>query len=143
MVTNSKSDSKNYRKSSFPKSLEEIARTLSRHLDNFSWELSPASIIKRQIALVSAQINDQKELNKRQSQSMLQVECYINTELMQMEERTPRYSPYRFPEREKLQKRLFWLESDRRKLIATHEEKMQVLHTRLLELLQQHAQLDI
>lgn len=80
-------------------------------------------------------------MERRQLESLLQAECYLDTELMGMERRTPRYSPYRFPEREKLQRRLFDVEADRRRLDATVEEKLRELHDRLLRLLIQHAYL--
>ena len=72
--------------------------------------------------------------------SLVRVECYVDTELMQMEQRTPRYSPYRYPEREKLQRRLHHVGGERRKLVVAHEERVQRLHDRLLDLLNKHAQ---
>ncbi len=69
-------------------------------------------------------------------------EITVNTELIQMEERTPRYSPYRYPEREKLQRRVHSLEQERRRLKIARDEKLRSLHERLLSLLSQHSQLE-
>ena len=73
--------------------------------------------------------------------SLLQDECYVGTELRQMEDRVPRYSPYRFPEREKLQRRLGHLAQERRRFTVTHGEKIDALHEMLLSLLGKHRQL--
>ncbi|MCH8133699.1 MAG: hypothetical protein IIA30_14190 [Myxococcales bacterium] len=58
-----------------------------------------------------------------------------------MEARTPRYSPTRFPERDKLQRRLLGVEQERRRLIVQREKPLQELHDRLLSLLNKHRQL--
>jgi hypothetical protein len=76
-------------------------------------------------------------------QELRQAECEIETELMQMEQRTPRYSPYRFPEREKLQRRLARVGQERRKLTLTLAEKLDGLHDRLLSLLRKHTQVRV
>ena len=60
-----------------------------------------------------------------------------------MEERTPRYSPYRFPERDKLQKRLFAIEAERRKRAVMYEDRLQGLQNKLLSLMQKHKQLNV
>ncbi len=62
---------------------------------------------------------------------------------MQMEERTPRYSTYRFPEREKLQRRLLSIGAERRKLAARLEEKIQSLEDRLLSEINKHEQVTL
>ena len=70
-------------------------------------------------------------------------ESGIGTELLQMEARTPRYSPYRFPEREKLQRRLGQLSQERRRFKMTEAEKLDGLHNRLLSLLSKHRQVTL
>jgi hypothetical protein len=60
---------------------------------------------------------------------------------MQMENRMPRYDPYRFPERDKLQKRLFNIEAERRKNGVFYEDRLQGLQRKLLELMQKREQL--
>ncbi len=118
--------------------LEEKANQLKRNLDKK--DVSIPSIIKREIALTAEQIDRLQALHKDQLDEILQAECYVNTELMQMEQRTPRYSPYRFPEREKLQRRLLQIGAERRRLAARLEDKLQPLEDRLLSLINKHEQ---
>lgn len=127
----------------FSKKLEDKVNQISSNLHKNIWGVSVPSILKREIALTSEQIKRLKKLHKIQLYNLLQIECYIDTEIMQMEERTPTYSPYRFPEREKLQRRLFNLAAERRKLEIHHEEKLHSLEERLLSLLNKHTQVDI
>ena len=99
------------------------------------------SSIEREIALVLGHIDRASTLKEDLEHRLLQSECYIGSELLQMEARTPRYSPYRFPERDKLQRRLLSVEQERRRLIVQHEKPLQELHDRLLSLLNKHQQL--
>lgn len=98
-------------------------------------------VLARELELVVGQIEQSRDVHARQLRSLVRVECYVDTELIQMEQRTPRYSPYRFPEREKLQRRLLDIESERRKLAAEHASGVSRLHDRLLVILNRHAQL--
>lgn len=99
--------------------------------------------LEREIALVMEQIEVLRTTQSRLSKSLLQVECYVDTELLQMELRTPRYSPYRYPEHEKLQRRLLDIEHERRDRSVVHEQRLADLHKRLLDLLNQHAVLTL
>lgn len=99
------------------------------------------SSIEREIALVLGHIDRASTLQKDLEHRLLQSECYIGSELLQMEARTPRYSPYRFPERDKLQRSLLNIEQERRRLIVQREKPLQELHDRLLSLLNKHQQL--
>ena len=125
------------------KFLEIKAHQLEKGLDRDSWDVSIPSMIKREIALTAEQINRLQKLHEDQLSTLLQAECYINTELVQMEQRTPRYSPYRCPERDKLQQRLFNIEKERRNLTLRLQDKKQSLEDRLLSLINKHEQLDI
>lgn len=87
------------------------------------------------------QIDGWRETREKLDHSLLRAECYTDTELMQMEARTPKYSPYRFPEREKLQRRLFEIEKERRRSDVTHRERLDELHHHLLELVGQFERL--
>ena len=126
---------------SFGRSLEQRANELTEGLEAQRWDDSAVAVMQREIALALDHIHSLRELREQQRHSLLRVECYIYTELIQMEQRTPRYSPYRFPEREKLQRRLQQLEQERRKLAADQQERLQALRDRLLSLLNRHAQL--
>ena len=122
--------------------LESRADELGSDLRSPDWDDAPTAMLDREIALVLDQIRAARELEERLCDSLLDTECRIDTELAQMEERTPRYSPHRFPEREKLHKRLHLVEIEGRRLRMTHAEKMAALHERLLSLLQKRAMLD-
>lgn len=131
------------RELSFRETLEERARLVARARQTPRWdsEWGATAVLERRIAVTLDDLDGARVLRKRQLQSLLRVECYTDTELMQMEQRTPTYSPYRFPERAKLQRRLLKIERERRQLSTQHEDRMQTLHRELLGLLEQHAQL--
>lgn len=127
---------------SFAKKLEETAQEeLVSPGKQFDY-LSLNSLIQDDIALILDQIDQLRTRGKGIMQSLLQSECYIETELLQMEDRTPRYSPYRFPEREKLQRRLSRIAEERRRFTMTLAEKLDSFHDRLLLLLKKHRQLN-
>ena len=93
------------------------------------------------MALVLHQIDASRERERDALDSLLEEECSIGTELLQMEARTPRYSPYRFPEREKLQRRLGHLSQERRRFQMAQAEKLDGLHRELLSLMRNWRQL--
>lgn len=123
--------------------MEDKARELLADKRSKPYDSSIISLIEQEIALTLEQIDRLRSLHQNQLYSLSQANCYINTELMQMEARTPRYSPYRFPERDKLQHRLFAVESERRRESVFYEGQIQGLQRRLLSLMQKHRQLDI
>ena len=88
-------------------------------------------------------LNGLRERHDEQFRRLLRVECYIDTELMQMEARKPRYAFYHFPEQDKLKQRLFNIEKERRNLSIRLEEKTQTLEEKLLSLINKHEQLDM
>ena len=127
----------------FTKALKKKADQLIGDSNSNKWDSSIPGVIRREIALTVDQINRLKELHEKQLQRLLRVECYVGSELMQMEQRTPRYSPYRFPERDKLQQRLFNIGKEHRNLTLHLQDKKQSLEDRLLSLINKHEQLDI
>lgn len=127
----------------FSKTLEERARQLAEDSNDRHWDTSIPAAIRRQIALTVEHRRRQRELHERQLRRLLRIECYVDTDLMQLEQRIPRYTPYHFPEKEKLKKRLFEIEKERRNLTLRLEDRKQSLEDRLLNLLDKHEQLDI
>jgi len=127
----------------FAKTLEEKASDIAAFPKKEQWDKSIPSIVRREIALTVDQIKRLKERHEEQFHRLLKLECYVDTDLMQMEQRQPRYMPYHFPEKEKLKQRLFDIEKDRRNLSLRLEEKTQGLEDRLLSLINKHEQLDI
>lgn len=97
--------------------------------------------VRDELSLALSELDDLRAFAERQRRDLLRVECYVDTELMHMEARTPRYSPYRFPEREKLQRRLFSIHQERsqqERIVFDREaklvEKLQALQLRLNEI---------
>lgn len=127
----------------FTKNLEEKANQLAAYPHKKQWDDGIPSILRREIALTVEQIQRLRERHDEQFHRLLRVECYVDTELMQMEQRQPRYAPYHFPEKEKLKQRLFDIEKERRNLSIRLEDKTQSLEERLLSLINKHQQLDI
>ena len=123
--------------------LERAARQLVAHMKARHGSDSIITSIEQEIAFTLEQIDRLQTLHKGQSKSLCKVECYVGTELIQMEARTPRYSPKRFPERDKLQNRLFAIEAERRKHSVFYEDRLQTLQKQLLSLMQKHGHLDI
>ena len=121
----------------FSATLEREARqNVDRHQADDDGELSVTGSLVREIALVLDQLDSLRDLDENQRLSMIRIECYTNTELMQMEERTPRYSPHRFPEREKFQRSLQRIEQERRRNADTAADRERHLHDRLLSLVE-------
>ena len=129
--------------SKFTKSLEEKAEHLASVPKREQWDKSIPSIVRREIALTVDQIKRLKERHDEQFLRLLRIECYVDTDLVQLQQRISRYAPYHFPEKEKFKQRLFEIEKERRNLSLRLEEKTQTLESKLLELLNRHNQLDI
>ncbi len=125
----------------FTETLEKKARQLRAKLKQDSWDLSLPSMLKREIALTVDQLDQMRKLHNDQLGSLQKNECDINTELMQMEDRTPRYSPYKYPEREKFLRSLQGIEAERRRTKAHTEERLRSLENRLLSLMNKHEQI--
>ncbi|MEN6384054.1 MAG: hypothetical protein ABFD79_02540 [Phycisphaerales bacterium] len=126
----------------FKKTLEEKANEIVAYPARAQWENSIPGMIRREIALTVDQIRRLQERHDEQFMRLLRVECYVDTELLNMEQRQPRYAPYHFPEKDKLKQRLFDIEKERRNLSLRLEEKTQSLEDRLLSLINKHQQLD-
>lgn len=118
----------------FAGQLEKRARAAVAGPKNRNGHWSPSWLLKDEIALTLDQIEGLRIRERRVELGLLEEECGIGTELMQMEQRTPRYSPYRFPEREKLQRRLGQLSQEQRRFSVAQAEKLDGLHERLLGL---------
>lgn len=129
--------------SKFKKTLEQKANDIAAYPKKQLWDTAIPSMVRREISLTIDQIRRLKGCHDEQFKRLLRVECYVDTELLQMEQRQPRYVPYHFPEKEKLKQRLFEIEKERRNLSLRLEEKTQGLEEKLLSLINKHDQLDI
>ncbi|OHB49722.1 MAG: hypothetical protein A2Y10_06070 [Planctomycetes bacterium GWF2_41_51] len=124
----------------FSKSLEEKAQQIIQDFDNRDWDNSIPAILKREIAFTVDQIKRFKEFHNDQIEEFYKTECDIETELLQVESRTPRYSPYKYPEREKLQRQLVGVKSEKRRQEVFYEDRMQNFEKNLLALIHKHEQ---
>lgn len=127
----------------FSKSLEEKAEELASVPRREQWDKSIPSIVRREIALTVDQIKRLKERHEEQFLRLLRIECYVDTDLMRLEQRIPRYAPYHFPEKEKFKQRLFEIEKERRNLSLKLEEKTQGLEDKLLALVNRCELMDV
>ena len=127
----------------FGKTLEDKADQLAAEANIRQPNTSIPEILRREIALTVDQMKRLRDRHDEQFHRLLRLECYVNTDLMQLQQRTPRYVPYHFPEKEKFKQRLFDIEKERRSLSLRIEEKTQSLEDRLLNLINKHEQLDI
>ncbi len=83
---------------SFTDVLERKALNVVEDTQRGKWDdASPVAILERDIALSMAHIEGLRDQQQRLRKTLLEAECSIDTDLMQMELRTPRYSPYRYP----------------------------------------------
>lgn len=121
----------------FSASLESRARELVAQSEDHDPDALTSPLAK-EIALLLDHLDRLRSLEDRLTRSLLRTECYVDTELMQMEQRQPKYSPYRFPEREKLHRRLGEIEKERRQLSQDHERDRQRLRDRLLDAVKKH-----
>jgi hypothetical protein len=128
---------------SIRKSVRKRAEALSTRREATAWNRKIPSMIARETVLALEHLRQTKAFHEKQAKQLLQTECDIGTELIQLEARTPRYSLYRFPEREKLNRRLQRLGEEKRRLESIHQEQVQTLETKLLSLLEKHSQLDM
>lgn len=102
-------------------SIERKARQIARrsersqaHGDDYL-----SASLEREVSIIVETIDSERELHRIQLRHIKEEELYIGTDLLGVEARTPRYSPYRYPEREKLQRRRGMLTKERRELEST------------------------
>ena len=129
--------------SKFTKSLEEKAEHLTSVPKREQWDKSIPSIVRREIALTVDQIKRLRQKHEEQFLRLLRIECYVDTDLMRLEERIPRYVPYHFPEKEKFKQRLFEIEKERRNLSLRLEKESRGLEEKLLGLVNRCELLDV
>lgn len=88
----------------------------------------------QEISHVAGQLVHTRQVFDRQRQDLHRSESDIVTELLQMEDRTPRYSPDKYPEREKFLRQLRGIEKEQRQLAQRQQEQEQRLEDRLFAL---------
>jgi hypothetical protein len=125
----------------FPESLEEKAENIIKDFDFQDWDNSIPAVLKREIALTLDQIKQLRKFHKTQILRLGNTECEIGTEMIQTEDRTPKYSPYKYPEREKFQRQLLGVKSERVRQDVFYQDRLQNLHRILLGLIHKYEQI--
>lgn len=120
------------------KELQQIASRASSGRE----DATPITGLERQISLSLDELEHSLEVHRNISLEIMRSEAALNTELIQMEERTPKYSPNRFPEREKFQRQLNNLGQEKRRLSMTKHQQLREIYERLWSLWEKHAILD-
>ncbi len=126
----------------FP-SLEQEAAAIAASTRSSRRTGFPSDAMGWEIAAALVHLEGVRAEHNKVRQDLLQSECAVRSELMQMEDRTPRYSPYRFPEREKLQRHLRRIEQERRQLAPVEGERIRHLRDLLLSLVLRHRELNL
>lgn len=135
-------------KTTFRELLEERARHIVGGSSGF-WTPTETSSLERELALTLDHLEHARALDERTRRELLDLELYVHTRLMQLWPGKTQHLPYlwretdshKLAERDRLQERLLWIEQERRRLAAIHEERLRPLHDRLLLLLNRHVYL--
>jgi hypothetical protein len=125
----------------FPASLVEKAEKIIRNFDPRDWDNSISSVLRREIALTLDQIKRLQKFHKTQLSRLSDSECKIGTEMIQEEDRTPKYSSSKYPEREKFQRQLLGIKSEIFRQDILYEDRLQNLHKNLLDLIHKYEQI--
>lgn len=88
----------------FTESLEKRAEKIANDVYDHAVNNSIPSILKNKIALTVDQIKRLRGFHQNQNSRFSKIESDVGTELLQVEDRLPRYSPLKYPEREKFQR---------------------------------------
>lgn len=100
-----------------------------------------ASSVIEELKLTLEQIEYIEKLYDKMLYSMLDTECKVDTEIMQLNDRLPRYSSRKYPEHEKLQRQLRAVETERRRFVERHSEDKRKLEDKLQSFLTKHKHL--
>ena len=120
--------------------LETTARAIREKAAVPTAEATPASVLELQIAFWSEALDQTRAHHRDLLRSILRAECYVGTDLMQLDSYAPaKIWHHRFDARDNLKNKLLQLDAERRRLAATHDRDVRDVRARLLDLLVQHA----
>ncbi len=128
---------------SFTEKLEHRARKIVKRAERKRNDDPVSSTLEQQLALALDHLDSMRAMHKELRRNLVRQECYADNELHDMEMRTPQYSPYRFPEREKLQRRLIKIEDERRRLAVDENDAVRESHKEILQLMGRGRQLGV
>ena len=114
------------------------AKEIAHSVESPEWESDISSMVKQEIALLLGQIDQLDDHYSTQKGLFLDVECHIETELMQLGNRLPKYSSVIFPERERLMERLQRLGSEKGRLSDSILGRFISFESQLFSLIRKH-----
>ena len=125
--------------------LERRCRDLLRASHENEESETPATFVQRELALTLNHIQRLRRRDRHAHQGLLERECDIETQIMNIRPSDHRYMPHRWAEQSRmviqLSASLAAVEDQRRRVNVDYDKRMQTLHDRLLQLLNMHAQL--
>ena len=120
-------------------SLEAKAREIRQQLNMSGSLAATTSFLEQEIALTSEQLDRVRKSYEQQMRGFVRAETYVDTDLMKLDSYHLRRFVHRHKVRDNLKTKLLKLDSERRKLITSHEDQVAKLHLRLLSLLQERT----
>lgn len=114
------------------------AKSLAKPKQSNQRQSSITSSLKGGIASLIDDIQQWNHVAGAVRKGLSYQECQIETDLMRMEQRMSPYSPYLFPEREKMLRRLQEVGAERRRFAVQDEQQLRDLHDRLREAVTRH-----
>lgn len=124
-------------------SLDEKCRRIVRKMKKHPSEPTPVTFIEREMALTLDHMDTIRERQKALSAWSIEKELYIDTQILNLEQRADRLPDWleRTRFKNKLNQMLYKVEWDVRRLAIEEESALQQLRKRLLELWNMHDQL--
>ena len=114
------------------------AREIAHGVESPEWESDISSMVKQEVALLLGQIGQLENHYSAQKELFLDAECRIDSELMQLGNRLPKYSPVIFPERERLMERLQRIDSEKSRFSDSILGRFISLESQLFSLIRKH-----
>jgi hypothetical protein len=103
---------------------------------------TPTSLLNREIALLLSQLDGLRNLHAAQLQQMRQQELDIDTDVLQLQDRTDLSRDVLHRALDRLKQRLLSLALERQKLVAAHYDTVTEVQRQLLRAMTARAQLD-
>ena len=126
----------------FAQKLEKQGRRIVEHVSkNEDGAMVGQIIVAQKIALALDQIEHIRELDRLHHKELLQLECKIDTQIMQLAPEYGQQEDDLISQRDKLDNKLQCIDRDKRKQTLDSEALLRNMQDRLLNLLQKHAQL--
>jgi hypothetical protein len=105
------------------------------------WGSDAESFLAREISLALSELDRARDLHERLCRSLSHQESYVNLDMRYLNR--PKYPVFPVHERrDHLKQKLARIEKERRQIEAVDQQRIQILHERLLSLWHKHRQLN-